>query len=86
VPQHYDEVATRRIAHVDKTLAAVHERLTNEINFWSDRWMKFRDDLQAGKDVRLQTENSRRTVLDLEGRLDHRKLGKAKARLELEKG
>ena len=35
VPEHYSEVADRRIAHVDKTLAAVHERLTKEIDFWS---------------------------------------------------
>jgi hypothetical protein len=28
VPEHHQEVAGRRIAHVDKTLAAVHERLT----------------------------------------------------------
>ncbi len=35
---------SRRIAHVDKTLAAVHERLTKEIAFWSDRWMKLKDD------------------------------------------
>jgi hypothetical protein len=31
VPEHFKEVAERRIAHVDKTLAAVHERLTKEI-------------------------------------------------------
>lgn len=73
VPQHYQEVATRRIAHVDKTLAAVHDRLTKEIDFWSDRWMKLREDKQAGKDVRLNLENVRRTVLDLEGRLESRR-------------
>lgn len=73
VPQHFDEVASRRIAQVDKTLAAVHERLSKEIAFWSDRWMKLREDQEAGKDVRLNLENVRRTVLDLEGRLDHRK-------------
>jgi hypothetical protein len=73
VPQHYDEVAHRRIAHVDKTLAAVNERLTKEIDHWSDRWMKLREDQEAGKDVRLNLENVRRTVLDLEGRLDARK-------------
>jgi hypothetical protein len=43
VPEHFSEVATRRIAHVDKTLTAVHERLTKEIAFWSDRWMKLKD-------------------------------------------
>jgi superfamily II DNA or RNA helicase len=73
VPEHFSEVAGRRIAHVDKTLAAVHERLTKEIAYWSDRWMKLRDDQAAGKDTRLHIENVRRTVLDLEGRLENRK-------------
>jgi hypothetical protein len=73
VPEHYNEVAGRRIAQVDKTLAAVNERLNKEINFWGDRWMKLRDDQQAGKDVRLNLENVRRTLSDLEGRLENRK-------------
>jgi len=73
VPEHYSEVATRRIAHVDKTLAAVHERLTKEIAFWSDRWMRLKDDQQAGKDVRLNLDNIQRTINDLEGRLENRK-------------
>jgi superfamily II DNA or RNA helicase len=73
VPEHFREVAERRIAHVDKTLAAVHERLSKEINYWSDRWMKLREDQQAGKDVRLNVENARRTVTDLEGRLENRR-------------
>jgi len=73
VPEHFQEVAGRRIAHVDKTLAAVHERLTKEIDFWSDRWLKLKEDQEAGKDVRLNLENARRTVADLEGRLESRK-------------
>ena len=73
VPDHYREVAERRIAHVDKTLAAVHERLTKEISFWSDRWLKLKEDNEAGKDTRLNQENARRTVSDLEGRLENRK-------------
>lgn len=73
VPDHYEEVAVRRIAHVDKTLAAVHERLTKEIDFWTDRWVKLKEDAAAGKDVRLNLENVRRTVADLEGRLENRK-------------
>ncbi len=73
VPEHFNEVATRRIAHVDKTLAAVHDRLMKEIAFWSDRWIKLKEDLDAGKDVRLNLENARRTLSDLEGRLEARK-------------
>jgi hypothetical protein len=74
VPEHFQEVAERRIAHVDKTLAAVHERLTKEINFWSDRWLKLKEDQAAGKKVLpVNLENARRTVADLEGRLENRK-------------
>lgn len=73
VPEHYEEVATRRIVHVEKTLAAVHDRLTKEIAFWSDRWMKLKEDQDAGKDVRLNLENARRMLSDLEGRLESRK-------------
>jgi hypothetical protein len=73
VPEHFSEIAGRRIAHVDKTLAAVHERLTKEIDFWSDRFIKLTDDKAAGKDVRLNLENVRRTISDLEARLESRK-------------
>ena len=68
VPTHFDEVRSRREAHVDKTLAAVHERLVKEINFWSDRYIQLQDDLAAGKDVRLTLENVRRTIDDLTAR------------------
>jgi SNF2 family DNA or RNA helicase len=73
VPEHFAEVASRRVTHVDKTLAAVHERLSAEIAFWSDRWLKLKEDQEAGKDVRLNLENARRTVADLESRLESRK-------------
>jgi superfamily II DNA or RNA helicase len=68
VPAHYAEVKQRREESVNKTLAAVQERLVKEINYWSDRYMKLRDDLSAGKDVRLTIENVRRTIDDLSAR------------------
>jgi superfamily II DNA or RNA helicase len=73
VPAHFKEVAERRIEHVEKTLAAVHDRLTKEITFWSDRWMKLDEDRQAGKDVRLNLDNAKRTLNDLQSRLDRRR-------------
>ena len=73
VPEHFREVSDRRVAHVDKTLSAVHERLSKEIAFWSDRWIRLKEDQEAGKDVRLNVENARRTVTDLEGRLENRR-------------
>jgi superfamily II DNA or RNA helicase len=71
--EHFREVAERRVTYVDRTLVAVHERLTNEIAFWQDRWMKLNDDQRSGLDVRLNLENVRRTITDLEGRLEQRK-------------
>lgn len=73
VPEHFNEVAGRRIAHVDKTLAAVHERLTKEIDFWSDRYIKLSEDKAAGKEIGPNLENVRRTLSDLESRLVSRK-------------
>ncbi|TVQ34153.1 MAG: DUF3883 domain-containing protein [Phycisphaeraceae bacterium] len=73
VPEHFNEVATRRVEHVDKTLKAVHERLTKEIAFWTDREIKLRDDKAAGKDVRLNLENVTRILQDLQYRLESRK-------------
>jgi superfamily II DNA or RNA helicase len=73
VPEHFREVADRRIAHIDKTLVAVNERLTKEISYQTDVWVKLKDDLAADKDVRLTLENVRRTIVDLEGRLERRR-------------
>jgi superfamily II DNA or RNA helicase len=73
VPEHFREVAHRRIEHVEKTLAAVNERLTKEIDFWQDRWMKLKEDGEAGKDVRLNLHNVERTIADLGSRLESRK-------------
>ncbi len=73
VPDHFAEVANRRVEQVDKTLAAVNDRLLKEISFWQDRWIKLSDDLAAGKGVRLNVDNVRRTITDLEGRLENRK-------------
>lgn len=72
VPEHFEEVRQRREANVDKTLNAVHERLVKEINYWSDRYIKFQDDITAGKDVRLPLENVRRTIDDLTARRESR--------------
>ncbi len=72
VPAHFDDVKGRRERTVERTLAAVHERLAKEINFWEDRAIKFKDDLSAGKDVRLSLDNVARTIEDLRARLTAR--------------
>ena len=72
VPEHFEEVRSRRERQVDKNLAAIRERLVKEIDYWSDRHDKLRTDLQAGKDVRLTLENVRRTIDELTVRLENR--------------
>ena len=72
VPNHLNEVQTRRIEMVDKTLAAVRERLIKEINYWADRHIKLTSDAQAGKDVRLQISYAEQIHDDLTARLQTR--------------
>ena len=49
VPEHFAEVSGRRISHVDKTLTAVHDRLTNAIPSWQALWVSLAEDAEAGK-------------------------------------
>ncbi|MDP1826612.1 MAG: helicase-related protein [Archangium sp.] len=71
-PDHFKDVADRRIDHIKKTREAVHKRLTTEIDFWTDRYLKLKDDIAAGKDVKLNADNAFRTAQDLQGRLESR--------------
>jgi hypothetical protein len=72
VPEHLLEVKTRRQAEVDKTLAAVHERLVKEINYWSTRAIKLQEEVEAGKQPRMQPKNARRRAEELTERLARR--------------
>ncbi len=71
-PSHIQEVSSRRERQVSKTLNAVRERLVKEIQYWAERQIKLTEDKAAGKDVRLNLENVRRTIDDLTGRLQSR--------------
>ena len=73
VPEHYEEIRSQREQMVDKTLAAVHDRLTREIAFLDDRLTKTLEDLSAGKQVRLNADNLRQRLDDLRTRLENRK-------------
>lgn len=72
VPEHYREVKDRRERQADKILGAVKQRLVKEINYWSSRYIKLKDDVAAGKQPRMQPENARRTVDELTARLEQR--------------
>ena len=72
VPQHFEEVKSRQEQMVDFTSQAVHERLTKEINYWSNRYEKLLDDYKTGKQPIMQPENARRRAEDLTSRLTNR--------------
>lgn len=72
VPEHFEEVKGRRENQVDKTLDAVHERLTKEIDYWQDRYFHLKEAMEAGKQPRMQPENARRKAEELTARLEQR--------------
>lgn len=74
VPDHLAQVKARREALIDKTVAAVHERLTKEINYWDKRAAELRQQEKEGRiNVRLNAELAQRRADDLSARLARRK-------------
>jgi len=72
VPDHYQEVKTRREKQIDKIHAAVRERLIKEIDYWSGRYLKLSEDVAAGKQPRVQPEMAKRRYEELTARLEQR--------------
>ncbi|MFN8410370.1 MAG: helicase-related protein [Flavobacteriales bacterium] len=69
VPAHFAEVRNRREQWVDKTSAAVRERLIREINYWTDKHEDWTRKQQAGQDQRLNIDKTRKTIEDMRARL-----------------
>ncbi len=73
VPQHLTEVRGRKEELIDKTLAAVRERLTKEINYWDHRAVQLKDQELAGKvNARLNSGLARQRADELSARLQRR--------------
>lgn len=72
VPEHFNEVKARREVWVDKTLEAVHERLTSAINYWDNRAEELRLKEETGKQPKLNSERARQRRDDLRERLERR--------------
>jgi len=73
VPEHFDEVSAARLLAVERTRAAVHERLTREIMYWNNRAQELKDQELAGRpNARLNSGNARARADELEGRLQAR--------------
>jgi superfamily II DNA or RNA helicase len=73
VPEHVNEVRSRRLAWVEKTRAAVKDRLTKEIAYWDHRAEQLKIQEQAGRaGARLNSQEARRRADDLQARLEKR--------------
>ncbi|MBD3646315.1 MAG: RNA helicase, partial [Pseudomonadales bacterium] len=73
VPEHVKEVRDERMERIEKTRAAVKERLTKEINHWDYRAQQLKEQEQAGKpNARLNSNEARRRADDLQARLEKR--------------
>jgi superfamily II DNA or RNA helicase len=73
VPEHFEEVRKRKVELVDKTMAAVKDRLTKEITYWDRRAQEFKEQEQAGKlNAGLNYERAAQRADELAGRLQKR--------------
>jgi superfamily II DNA or RNA helicase len=73
VPGHFDEVRQRKEELTDKTLSAVKDRLTKEINYWDHRAAQLKDQELAGRvNAKLNSGLARQRADDLTARLQKR--------------
>ena len=73
VPAHISEIRSRRVELIEKTEAAVKERLTREINYWDHRAAQLLVEEEAGKrNARLNSGEARRRADNLQTRLQNR--------------
>ncbi len=85
IPGHLEEVRNRRIELIDKTQAAVKDRLTKEISYWDHRAEELKLEEQAGKiNARLNSGEARKRADNLQARLQKR-LKELKLERELER-
>ncbi|MFQ3567714.1 MAG: helicase-related protein, partial [Aggregatilineales bacterium] len=81
VPRHLERVRARRLELIDKTEAAVQERLTKEINYWDLRASELRAQERAGKvNARLERQRAQERADRLAERLKQRKAQLAQER------
>jgi hypothetical protein len=73
-PRHLERVRRRREKLIDKTLAAVQERLTREINYWDGRAAELRRQEREGRlNARLNSKLAQQRADELADRLAKRK-------------
>lgn len=75
VPEHLKEVRGQRLAWIDKTRAAVKDRLTKEIAHWDHRAQQLQQLEAAGRaNAKVNSQEARRRADELQARLQKRLL------------
>jgi superfamily II DNA or RNA helicase len=72
VPAHLAEVRARTLDRIHKVRRAVHERLTQEINYWDFRANELLEQMQAGRQPRMNPDRARQRADELAARLKRR--------------
>ncbi|HNY84771.1 MAG TPA: helicase-related protein, partial [Anaerolineaceae bacterium] len=83
VPEHLSEVKANKLTLIEKTEAAVKDRLTKEINYWDHRAEELKLQEQAGRpNARLNSGEARKRADSLQGRL-HKRLEELKLEAQI---
>jgi superfamily II DNA or RNA helicase len=69
---HLDRVAARRTAWVERTRAAVHERLKGELRYWDHQHDRFLDEYKAGKGIAPNVQRAKANLDDITARMNAR--------------
>ncbi|NJD67806.1 MAG: DUF3883 domain-containing protein [candidate division NC10 bacterium] len=73
VPSHFNEVKKFKEEMITRTMAAVKDRLTKEINYWDRRAEELKEQELAGRvNARINSAKARERANDLEARLRQR--------------
>jgi len=73
IPAHISEVRQRRLKLIDKTIKAVKDRLTAEIQYWDFRSAQLKEQEQAGKpNAKLNSMQASRRADELQARMQRR--------------
>jgi superfamily II DNA or RNA helicase len=72
VPEHLEDVREQVIDRVERTIVAVHDRLTKEINYWDLRASQLKDQELAGKTPKLNSGKARQRADELQTRMKAR--------------
>ena len=72
VPEHLAAARAHALGRVEKTRAAVRDRLTREINYWDQRATELREQADAGRTPRMNPERAEQRADELATRLELR--------------